>query len=98
MGTPMGFAAVGRCGRTDPQNSPASNCWSGLRIDVSTTVSEPAGPLAQLPPAHGYHQAAHKGTVGRLRRSLERKVDHPAGWSVALLAARNSMIIQVFIL
>src|SRR5450631_1907947 len=38
---------------TEPQNSPAWNCWSGLMIEASTSVSLPAGPLAQLPPAHG---------------------------------------------
>src|SRR5215469_15844903 len=53
IGTPSGFAAVGACARIEPQNSPASNCWSGVIIDASTTVSLPAGPLLQSPPAHG---------------------------------------------
>src|SRR5690242_17141040 len=52
-GTPSGFAALGGRARTEPQNSPASNCWSGVIMEVSTTVSLPSGPLLQLPPAHG---------------------------------------------
>src|SRR3984885_15645086 len=53
-GVPVGFPGVGGAGRTEPQNSPASNCWSALSPDVSTTESLPAGPFAQsCPPAHG---------------------------------------------
>src|ERR1700690_3963239 len=52
-GVPVGFPGVGGVGRTKPQNNPASNSWSALSPDVSTTESLPAGPLAQLPPAQG---------------------------------------------
>src|SRR5450432_1546072 len=39
--------------RTDPQKSPAWNCWSGVMPETSTMESVPFGPLPQLPPAHG---------------------------------------------
>ena len=46
---------IGKAGvaLTAPQNNPASNCWSGLITEASTTVSLPTGPLLQSPPAHG---------------------------------------------
>src|SRR5580698_8512341 len=40
------FALIGVVGVacTLPQNRPASNCWSGVRVETSTTESVPFGP------------------------------------------------------
>src|SRR5690349_21824209 len=53
IGTPSAFDALGGRAWIDPQNKPASNCWSGVMIEVSTTVSLPRGPFVQFPPAQG---------------------------------------------
>src|SRR5215471_14435638 len=67
IGTPRGFEALGAAARTEPQNNPAWNCWSGLRGETSTAVAVPFGPLLQSPPAQGTGPATSPESYRQLK-------------------------------